>query len=94
MDTTERLVLDLPTELVAKLREQVVAGDFSSESELVSAVLRGLYGPDIVDGRPADEIRAFVAEGLADIEAGRIVDADEVFDRLEARYQAMADRDR
>jgi predicted transcriptional regulator len=45
---------------------------------------------DIVDDRPADEIRASVAEGLADIEAGRVVEADEIFDRLEARYQAMA----
>jgi hypothetical protein len=54
MDTTERLVLDLP----------------------------------------ADAVRAFIAEGLADIEAGRVVEADEVFDRLEARYQAMAERGR
>lgn len=47
---------------------------------------------DTVDDRPGEAIRAFVAEGLADIEAGRIVEADEVFDRLEARYQAMAER--
>jgi predicted transcriptional regulator len=29
--------------------------------------------------------------GLADIEAGRVVPADEVFDRLEAKYRKMAE---
>ena len=89
MDTTERLVLDLPAELVAMLRTAVAAGDFGSESEMVSAVLRGWYGSDISDDRPLEDVRAFVAEGIADIEAGRIVEADDVFSELEARYQAM-----
>ena len=94
MDTTERLVIDLPKELVEKLREHVASGEFASESDLVTALLRGWYGSDDSDDRSVEEIRAFVAEGLADAEAGRLVDADEVFDRLEARYQVMADRAR
>jgi predicted transcriptional regulator len=32
-----------------------------------------------------------IERGLADIEAGRVVPADEVFDRLEAKYQKMAE---
>jgi antitoxin ParD1/3/4 len=32
-----------------------------------------------------------IARGLADIEAGRVVPADEVFDRLEAKYRKMAE---
>jgi predicted transcriptional regulator len=34
-------------------------------------------------------VRAAVAEGLADVEAGRVVDADTMFEELRARYLAM-----
>jgi Arc/MetJ-type ribon-helix-helix transcriptional regulator len=40
METTERLTVDLPADLVANLRDSVRAGDFASESEAVEAVLR------------------------------------------------------
>jgi predicted transcriptional regulator len=33
-----------------------------------------------------------IQKGFADIEAGRLKDADEVFDRLEAKYAAMGQR--
>ena len=35
---------------------------------------------------------AEIRKGFDDIEAGRLKDADEVFDRLEAKYAAMAQR--
>lgn len=35
---------------------------------------------------------AEIQKGFDDIEAGRLKDADEVFDRLEAKYAAMAQR--
>ena len=38
----------------------------------------------------SDEDREAIAEGLADIKAGRVMPADEVFDRLEAKFTAMA----
>ncbi len=33
---------------------------------------------------------ALIEEGVADAEAGRVIDADLVFDELEARYAKMA----
>ena len=33
-----------------------------------------------------------IQKGLDDVEAGRLKDADEVFDRLEAKYAAMSQR--
>lgn len=33
-----------------------------------------------------------IQKGFDDIEAGRLKDADEVFDRLEAKYAAMSQR--
>ncbi|WP_155914752.1 hypothetical protein [Asticcacaulis sp. AC460] len=46
----------------------------------------------------SDEVRrsrletfdAALLRGLADMEAGRVVDADEVFSRLEAKYARLA----
>jgi predicted transcriptional regulator len=35
---------------------------------------------------------AEVREGFEDIQAGRLKDADELFDRLEAKYAAMSHR--
>jgi len=35
---------------------------------------------------------AEVQKGLDDVEAGRLKDADEVFDRLEAKYATMSRR--
>lgn len=43
---------------------------------------------DLEDLSPED--RAAVEEGLADIAAGRTVPAEQVFDRLTAKYRAMA----
>ena len=91
MDTTERLVIDLPSELVAKLRELVASGEFKSESHVVETFLKASYygeGDELNDDELA-EVRAAVAEGIADIEAGRFIEADEVFRELEARYQGM-----
>jgi antitoxin ParD1/3/4 len=88
MGTTERLVVDLPSDLVAAVRSVVQSGVFSSESEVLEAVLRAWHGgaeePDI------ETLRAFVAEGIADADAGRLVDAEEMFERLRARYRAIA----
>jgi antitoxin ParD1/3/4 len=35
---------------------------------------------------------AEIQKGIDDMEAGRLKNADEVFDRLEAKYAAMAQR--
>ena len=44
------------------------------------------------DGDAGDDparIDAAIAQGLGDVEAGRVTSAVEVFDRLEAKYRAM-----
>jgi len=84
MDTTERLVIDLPKELVDKLRERVASGEFQSESHAVEAVLKAGYYGDEPDEEELQEIRAAIAEAEADIEAGRVYEADEVHAKLRA----------
>ena len=90
MGTTERLVIDLPSDLVAAVRGVVQSGVFASESEVLEAVLRAWRGDGGVEEPDIETLRAFVAEGIADADAGRFVDAEEMFERLRARYRAIA----
>jgi Arc/MetJ-type ribon-helix-helix transcriptional regulator len=91
MGTTERLVLDLPSEIVAALREAVRRGDFRSESEALSAIVKA-FGGDIDFEEDIGEIRAQIAEGLAEADVDEVVSANEVHAELRAKIKAIADR--
>jgi antitoxin ParD1/3/4 len=86
MGTLERLFVDLPPDLADAVRDAVKSGAFSSESEVIEAVLRAWRGGDGPVEPDVETLRAFVAEGIADADAGRFVDADEMFERLRTRY--------
>ena len=91
MGTTERVVVDLPSELVASLREAVRRGDFGSEGEALSAILRALQGGGDVD-EDIEALRTRVAEGMAEADAGEFVEADAVHADLRALIKATAER--
>lgn len=65
--------------------ELVAAGRYNSKSEVLREGVR------LVQEREArlEALRAAIA--VADADAGRVTPADEVFDRLEAKYRAMTD---
>jgi antitoxin ParD1/3/4 len=67
---------------VSKLVEE---GRYNSKSEVLREGVR------LVQEREAKlaALDAAIARGLADADAGRLIPADEVFDRLEAKYRAM-----
>jgi Arc/MetJ-type ribon-helix-helix transcriptional regulator len=90
MSKTERLAVDLPAHLLAGLRESVRSGAFTSESEAVEVLLRGWYGDEGTKEPDINTLRTFVAEGVADVEAGRIVDASETYARVLARIDEFA----
>ncbi len=93
MDTTERLVLDLPAELVARLRSLVASGEFESESQAVEQLLKAAHvDDDDLDESDLEEIRAAVAEGIADVDAGRLIPAEEVYAKLRAQIKAVAEK--
>jgi len=92
MSSTERLVVELPSDLAQALRHAVRKGPFASESELLTSLLRTWQGNDDLSNEELEEIRAAVAEGLADVEAGRVVPADEVHAELRARIESVAAR--
>ena len=90
MGTTERLVLDLPSRLVASLRESVRSGAYPSESAAIEELLAAWYGPEGTEEPPIELLRTFVAEGVADADAGRVSDAEDVYKRVLGRIDALA----
>ena len=79
--------VDLGSKLEAFVAKLVASGRYNSKSEVLREGLRLLHERET---RLA-ALDAALAEGLADIEAGRVRPADEVFDRLKAKYRAMAE---
>lgn len=76
---------DLGRTLEAVVAQLVASGRYNSKSEVLREGVR------LVQEREARlaALDAALARGLADADAGRVTPADEVFDRLEARYRAM-----
>jgi len=68
------------------VREQVESGRFNNVSEVVRAGLRLLEDQQIQASMRTDALRAAIASAIA---SGPGIPADEVFDRLEAKYRAM-----
>jgi antitoxin ParD1/3/4 len=77
--------VELGSELEKVVADLVASGRYSSEN----AVLR--EGVRLIQEREAKlaVLDAALAAGIADADAGRVKPADEVFDRLEAKYRAM-----
>ena len=92
MSSTERLVLDLPSEVVATVREAVQRGDFNSESEAVSAILQVWHDDGVLDDEGIGALHEIIAEGLAEVDAGKVFDVDEVHSELRAQIKTIADR--
>ncbi|GGA85603.1 addiction module antitoxin [Brucella endophytica] len=79
---------DLGKQLESYIQELVDTGRYGSKSEVLREGVR------LVQEREARlaALDASIMRGLADIKAGRTVPADEVFDRLQAKYRAMAEQ--
>ena len=78
---------DLGANLEAVVEDLVKNGRYNSKSEVLREGVR------LVQEREAAlrRLDAALAEGLADVEAGRVHPAEEVFDEIEGELQAMID---
>lgn len=79
---------DLGKQLENYVQQLVETGRYGSKSEVLREGVRLIQDRET---RLA-ALDASIARGLADIDAGRTKPASEVFDRLVAKYQAMADK--
>lgn len=78
----------LPEPMNAWVQRRVESGLYEDVSDYVRDLIRRDQGRAGFD-MGASRLGAFVAAGLADAEAGRVFDAEEVFDELDAKYAAM-----
>ena len=77
---------DLGEKLEDYVSQLVATGRYNSKSEILREGVR------LIQDRETrlTALDASIARGIADADAGRTLPATEVFDRLEARYRAMA----
>lgn len=80
---------DLGEKLEDYVTQLVATGRYNSKSEILREGVR------LIQDRETKlaALDASIARGIADADAGRTEPAEDVFDRLEAKYRAMARTD-
>ncbi|MBB3447298.1 MULTISPECIES: type II toxin-antitoxin system ParD family antitoxin [unclassified Rhizobium] len=78
---------DLGKQLESYVQKLVETGRYGSKSEVLREGVR------LIQDREARlaALDASIMRGIADADAGRTKSASDVFDRLDAKYRAMAD---
>jgi antitoxin ParD1/3/4 len=76
--------VSLTPELEELVHQKGQTGRYTSASEVVREALRLMEERDRLDAWRKDEIRAQIAAGIASLRAGKSVEGEAVFDRLEA----------
>ena len=89
MATAEKISIALPPEMVAIIRNAVATGEYASSSEVIRDALRDWTNKRALRQQGIAELRQLWQEALHDKTPG--INAEEVLDRLERKYQAIAD---
>jgi antitoxin ParD1/3/4 len=89
MPSVEKISIALPPEMVAQLRQAVETGEYASSSEVVRDALRDWTHKRQLQQNGVAELRQLWQQARADSRPS--LDPDSVLDRLERKYQAMAD---
>lgn len=89
MSSVEKISVALPPEMVAQLRQAVETGEYASSSEVVRDALRDWTRKRQLQQNGIAELRKLWQQARADKTPG--VSAEKVLDRLERKYQALAD---
>jgi antitoxin ParD1/3/4 len=82
------MTIELSPDLAEFVEEQVKTGLYASPSEAVNAAVARMFAEQSPE--ELAELRALVAEGIADLEAGRIVEftAEDVIAECRKEYNA------
>ncbi len=79
----------MPSDMAALVKAAIEHGDYASTSEVVRDALRDWVHKRSLRQQDVTELRSLWLEALNDKSPG--VPAEDVLDRLERKYQAMAD---
>ena len=88
MPTVEKISIALPPEMVTIVRQAVETGEYASSSEVVRDALRDWTQKRNLRQQGIDELRQVWRQALQDKTPG--VSAEDVMDRLERKYKALA----
>jgi antitoxin ParD1/3/4 len=89
MPSIDKISIALPHEMVVSLRQAVDTGEYASSSEVVREALRDWTHKRLLQQNGVAELRRVWQ--TAREKNGPYVSAEEVMDRLESKYQAIAD---
>ena len=89
MATAEKISIALPLEMVNLVRGAVATGEYASSSEVIRDALRDWTYKRNLRQQGVTELRRVWQEALNDKTPG--VSPGDVLDRLERKYQAIAD---
>lgn len=89
MPSVEKISIALPPEMVAQVRQAVETGEYASSSEVVRDALRDWTRKRQLQQNGIAELRELWQHARMDKTPG--VSAGKVLDRLERKYQALAD---
>jgi antitoxin ParD1/3/4 len=78
----EKLSITLPPEMARMIREKVSSGAYSSNSEVIREALRGWLDRD----RRLTALDSAIARGVADAEARRVHEIDDVRAEMRTRF--------
>ena len=78
----EKLSITLPREMARVIREKVSSGAYGSNSEVIREALRSWLDRD----RRLAALDSAIARGVADAEAGRVHEVDDVRGALRERF--------
>ena len=87
MQSAEKLSITLPPEMASFIRQKVNSGLYGSNSEIIREALRGMMDRD----RRLERLDTAIAQGVADAEAGRVQDIDDVRAELRGRFAVGSD---
>ncbi len=85
----EKVSIALTVDMAAMVRDAVDSGEYASASEVVREALRDWKYKQQARERQIAELKALIDEGRN----SGYVDAEEAFDRLIAKYQALIPAD-
>jgi Arc/MetJ-type ribon-helix-helix transcriptional regulator len=86
MDDGRTITVTLPGDLVEGLDEAVRAGDYASRDEAIRIGLETVEADRMIERMGAEQVREMWREGVT----GQAKNADDVFERLTAKYERLA----
>jgi antitoxin ParD1/3/4 len=89
MSTVEKISIALPPEMAKIVRSAVATGEYASSSEVIRDALRDWTYKRSLRQQGVAELRQLWQEAATDKTPG--ISAGDVLDRLERKYQAIAD---